>query len=160
MRVDDQNPSSNILAPLVAGVLGVLILGTTIEIVQRAASLGPKVGDMVAYNGERDVSSDPGMRLDVTRADGKACVVDLATLRRGKGSLVVEERHPAPGRSYRVHWSGGPTSAGETNCGDGVDLTLKNDSLAAMAMAAGGYGLQRRHFVVTTPWSQARAEVP
>src|SRR4051812_10060790 len=117
MRVDDQNPSGNILAPLVAGILGVLILGTTIEVVHRAANLGPKVGYMIAYHGERDVTSDPGMRLDVTRADGKACVVDLATLRRGKGSLVVEERHPAPGRFYRAHWSGGATSAGPTDCG-------------------------------------------
>jgi hypothetical protein len=160
MRADDQNPSNNILAPLVAGVLGVLILGTTIEVVHRAASLGPKVGDMIAYHGERAVASDPSMRLDIARADGKACVVDLATLRKGKGSLVVEERHPAPGRFYRVHWSGGPTSAGETDCGDDADLILKNDTMAAMAMAAGGYGLQRRHLVVTTPWSQARAEVP
>jgi hypothetical protein len=57
------------------------------------------------------------------------------------GSLVVEERFTTP-RSFRVHWAGGSTSTGSTDCGGTADLMVSGTDLQLLSNAVGGPGVE------------------
>ena len=55
------------------------------------------------------------------------------------GSLVIEARRLTRPPVYRVHWAGGPTDMGSTDCGTITDIMLERTDLMRLANVAGGF---------------------
>ena len=110
---------------------------------RQAVFLGPKPGDIIAFDPARAHPSANGVRLIAGQASQKNCVLDLDTIRRWGGSLVIEQRGPAPERLYRAHWAGPGTSDDMTDCGPAADLLLSAADVSTLAAAAGGFGAAR-----------------
>jgi hypothetical protein len=138
-----------ILLILLVGMVG---LAGAIRLAQSAAELGPQVGDIVNFDPARRVPRDSPPGLTVNRDGASSCVIDIRTLHRLGGSLVVESRTPRPNRAYRVHWAGKQSAEGTDNCGTSADLTLDDDTLDILAMAAGGFGASNRQPAAGQAW--------
>jgi hypothetical protein len=124
-------------------LVGLVGLAGAIRLAQSAAEFGPQVGDIVAFDPARRVPRDAPARMTVQREAAAPCVLELHTLHRLGGSLVVESRSPRPNRLYRVHWAGTASAEGPGNCGAEADLTVDEETLEQLAMAAGGFGPSR-----------------
>jgi hypothetical protein len=68
-------------------------------------------------------------------------MLDLATMQKSGGSLVLERRGSEPDRLYRAHWSGLRTSQDAEDCGSQADLVLSRTDIDTLATAAGGFGV-------------------
>jgi hypothetical protein len=67
---------------------------------------------------------NPVWQIDAERwPDRRHCVLKPAVMAAAHGSLVVEQRR-GDGRTFRIHWAGGPTSDGGADCGSAADLTV------------------------------------
>ena len=110
---------------------------------RRAAFPGPKLGDIIAFDPARPFPFETGLRLIAGQAAQKNCVLDLDTIRRWGGSLVIEQRASAPDRLHRAHWAGPGTSEDTTDCGPAADLLLSAADVSTLAAAAGGFGAAR-----------------
>jgi hypothetical protein len=137
--------------------IGLLALGTVLDLARHIPRLGPVVGDIVAFTPTEARLMDANARIAATRADGSRCTLDAAVMRKTGGSLVVEERHPGLPRTYRAHWSGLRSAADGSDCGSAADLTLRVDDLAALAVAAGGWGVPRQRSGLFASWSGANS---
>ena len=109
----------------------------------RVAAMGPRVGDIIAFDLALPSQAESGTRLAVARPDQKNCVLDIDTIRRSGGSLVMERRVTGPTRLYRAHWAGPRTSEAVTDCGGDADLVLTPLDVSTLAAAAGGFGAAR-----------------
>jgi len=125
---------------IVAAMLLAVVSGMA-GIVQQAAELGPKVGDLVAFDPAHRAPFDSTARLTADRPHQAACVLDVATIQKSGGSLVVERRGSEPDRLYRAHWSGLRTSQDADDCGSQADLVLSRSDIDTLATAAGGFGV-------------------
>ena len=128
----------------------VLALGVTmvsmVRLAQAANHWGPSVGDIVSFAGARPALA-PEVTFTVSRLGGAgpvSCRLDSDVMTRSGGSLVVEAAAPGRDEGYRAHWAGGPTSAGTTDCGKDAELVLSGNNIAALASAAGGFGVRHR----------------
>jgi hypothetical protein len=131
-----------LMALVVAG-----LLAGSVAAVSRIGTVhfGPRVGDMLVFRPGH--SSGTSRAIEVTRASQSAdCVLAPSVMREQGGSLVVEEKLPASW-IYRVHWAGGPTSAGSEDCGPSADLVVAVEDLRFLAYAAGGVGVEHRFFL-------------
>ncbi len=152
MRTNDQK-TSRIMGPLLlAGAAALLSFVGAVDLARVVAELGPKVGDVLSFEPDRRAPVDMDARLEVSRADRGACRLDVATIRRLGGSLVVEQRRTATPRLYQAHWSGQHTSVDGGDCGVTADLLLKDSDMEVLAMAAGGYGVDHKHAGISTLW--------
>jgi hypothetical protein len=108
-----------LLACLIASLLAsVVAAATLLDTVQ----FGPDVGEIVQFASYGHLA--PEWRISAERSsDHRYCVLQPATMAAVHGSMVVEQR-AADGRTFRAYWVGGPTSEGDTNCGNTADLTL------------------------------------
>jgi len=131
-------------------ILGVV---TTVGIVLTAGlswladSLGPQAGDIITFVAARAPSVSTGV-ITAGRAatTGKAsCILDVQTMQRSGGSLVVESKRFAPKRIFQVHWAGARTSNGPDDCGTSADLLVSIDEVAALIFAAGGKGVKAQN---------------
>ena len=138
-----------ILLILLVGMVG---LAGAIRLAQSAAEIGPQVGDIINFDPARRVPRDAPPRMTVNRDGAAPCVVDIRTLHRFGGSLMIESRSPRPNRVYRVHWAGRQSAEGADNCGADAVLTLDDDTLDILAMAAGGFGPSHRQPVPGQAW--------
>jgi hypothetical protein len=138
---------SRALVPPVVGAVCVLGLVTTVNVVSK---LTHHLGDIVAFTASKRIPAGESTRLLVHRQNQYGCVLDLNTLRRSGGSLIVENQL-GTGRTFRVHWAGPHSSAGTADCGAQADLIVEKHDLDILALAAGGYGVGRHH----TPFSTA-----
>ena len=120
-------------AMAVAGASGVA--GTA----EQAASFGPRVGDIIAFEPGHRNGFDSDARILVNRSGRPACVLNAAMLREFGGSLIMELRRPD--RLYRAHWAGPRTSEEATDCGRDADLLMSASDIGALASAAGGFGV-------------------
>jgi hypothetical protein len=127
---------------LLLAVLTVVAAGYGVAgMARQAAEFGPSVGDIIVFDPARAVGFESEARLTVGRSNGGNCVLDLGTVRRSGGSLVLEQRGAAPDRLYRGHWAGGRTSDDrQTDCGTATDLVLTPSDMGALAASAGGIG--------------------
>jgi hypothetical protein len=128
----------SIAAVALAGMVG------TITLIHQVGELGPKVGDIIAFDPLESISSDMHARVPAMPADGKpgvACVLDVRTIHATGGSVIIEARDPQPGLGYRIHWAGRRSSDDGANCGASADLRVNLDDIEVLAMAAGGYGV-------------------
>ena len=144
MRTNDSNTSGvgsvllSIAAIALAGMAG------TIGLIHQIGELGPKVGDIVAFDPLDPISRDMHARLSAMAADnrpGVACVLDVRAMHANGGSLIIEAREPRTGFGYRVHWAGTSSSNDSTDCGSSADLLVNLDDIEVLAMAAGGFGV-------------------
>ncbi|MDE2006641.1 MAG: hypothetical protein KGI51_08760 [Rhodospirillales bacterium] len=128
----------------------VLLIGATmvgmVRLAMAANHWGPGVGDIISFGEPRPVLAP---RVDfavtrLTRAGAARCRLDSAMLARAGGSLIVEAAAPDRMAGYRVHWAGGPTSAGAADCGRDVELLVGPTALGSLATAAGGFGVGQR----------------
>lgn len=108
-----------LLACLVAGVLVGVVAAVTLL---RTLQMGPPVGEILRFGPYPEAT--PLWRIDAVRsADHRHCILQPAVMEKAHGSVVVEQRF-ADGRTFLVHWEGGPTSDGAANCGSAMDLIL------------------------------------
>ncbi|HTW72344.1 MAG TPA: hypothetical protein VME47_20850 [Acetobacteraceae bacterium] len=102
-----------VLAGLLSGMVGAASL-------LQGVQFGPPVGEILhfgPYNGWT-----PTWQIDAHRALGhRPCVLKPAIMALSRGSAIVERRD---GRKFLIHWAGGPTSEGRTNCGDTADVLV------------------------------------
>jgi len=152
MRSEDQNTSGIAGPVLLAAAMTLLSVLGAVDLVRAVAALGPGVGDVITFESGQGAALDMDARLDVVRTDQTACQLDVAAIGRAGGSLVVEQRQPGQPRLYQAHWSGPGTSPNGADCGQSADLLLKDADMEVLAMAAGGYGLERKTAVMTGVW--------
>ena len=128
----------SIVAVGLAGMIG------TIGLIHQVSELGPKVGDIVAFDPMDRMSRDMQARIAAIPADdtpGVACVLDVRAMHAGGGSIIIEARQPRPTFAYRIHWSGEHSSNDGADCGRSADLMINLEDVETLAMAAGGYGV-------------------
>ncbi|MDR3536098.1 MAG: hypothetical protein P4L71_06325 [Acetobacteraceae bacterium] len=145
-----------VLAATIATICGMGLL----ELVNRAASISPRVGDIIAFSPERPIARDVAARLAVERPGSAICVLDVSAMRQSGGSLIVEERQPARNPVFRVHWSGLRTTGDDRNCGADADLVLRASDLEVLALGAGGYGVPGQRLAASTVRMNPATAVP
>lgn len=100
------------------------------------------VGDIITFEPDPGPISSGSMmadgRIAAHRFGTFGCILDLDTLRRHGGSLVMEARLASEGQSFRVHWAGERTAADSGDCGPSADVILDRNDLTRLAAAAGG----------------------
>jgi hypothetical protein len=129
---------AGLIAGLLAGGVAMVATATTLD-------LGPKVGDILVFR--------PGARLPddwdftVTHRDAQeTCSLRPEVMASRGGSLVVEERITKP-HSFLVHWAGGPTSTGGSDCGASADLVVPGTELQLLSNAVGGPGVEKTSLI-------------
>jgi hypothetical protein len=132
---------------LLGCVVGAL-LASSVAVVSaaRTLELGPKVGDILVFRPGLQVSADWDFAATTMGSDlPVSCTLKPVIMASGGGSLVVEERLDHP-RAFRVHWAGGHTTSGASDCGTTADLTVSGPDLQLLTNAVGGAGVERRIF--------------
>jgi len=129
-----------LVAPVAISVATMLAAASAVNLILFLQP-GPRVGDIIAFDAARDVSVESGTRLLVHRPGHFGCVLDLDTVRRGGGSMVLEKRLPGESRSFHLHWAGARTSPDQSDCGTNADLVVDHRDMDILALAAGGYGV-------------------
>jgi hypothetical protein len=119
---------------LVAAVSGVAALA------RQVAEMGPRVGDIIAFDPAHPAVLDDLARLTAARPGGKGCVLDVGVIQKAGGSLIVEQRAAGADRLYYAHWAGPRTSDAASDCGTEADLVLSALEIDMLANAAGGFG--------------------
>ena len=77
--------------------------------------------------------------------DSMACILDVQTMQKSGGSLVVESTQSVPSRIFQVHWAGARTSNNRDDCGGSADLLLNSYQISALIFAAGGTGVKTQN---------------
>lgn len=126
---------------LMATAIMLAVVSGMVGIAHKAAQLGPRVGDVVAFDPAHHAAFDSVARLTADRPRQPSCTLDVAVIQRTGGSLVVEERGIGPDRSYRAHWAGPRTSEDTDDCGTDADVVLSQIDIYTLATAAGGFGV-------------------
>jgi hypothetical protein len=130
--------TASLIAGLLAGSVGMVATATTLD-------LGPKVGDILVFRHGARVPADWEFAAANSAPGTAACSLRPDVMAGHGGSLVVEERFTRP-RRFRVHWAGGPTSTGNTDCGATADLTVSGTDLQLLSNAVGGPGVEHHIF--------------
>lgn len=127
-----------IAAAITACIL--LMLG----LAQLASGRAPETGDIIAFPGTRTplISATSFTARRAITTSGMSCTLDVQTMQRSGGSLVVEASEFSPSRIFRVHWAGVRTSSNHDDCGSSADLLLNNNQIFALIFAAGGKGVK------------------
>jgi hypothetical protein len=144
MRANDTKSGGAGTVLLSIAAVGLAGMVGTIGLIHEVGELGPKVGDIVAFDPMDRMSQDMRARIAAIPADGSpgvACVLDVRTMHAHGGSLIIEAHEPRPAFAYRVHWSGERSSNDGTDCGGSADLMVNAEDVETLAMAASGYGV-------------------
>ena len=122
------------------GVVVIIMAMAIVGMLRLVDHFLPSVGDIVAFDHTKRASPGSEARITVRpagAASAAACVLDVRTMWQGGGSLVIEAMRFRPSISYRVHWAGGPTSEGPTNCGSVAELLLDQSDLVTLKLMGG-----------------------
>ena len=144
MRANDSKDSGVGTILLSMAAIGLAGMVGTITLINQVGELGPKVGDIVAFEPQEPMSSDMKARVTAVYSgqhQGKSCVLDVRTMHHDGGSLIIEARQVKMPGVMQVHWAGRHSSDSNTDCGATADLLLGPDDLEVLAIAAGGYGV-------------------
>ncbi|HTW71125.1 MAG TPA: hypothetical protein VME47_14640, partial [Acetobacteraceae bacterium] len=154
MRAHDDKSSGLLSAALLAAVVSLAGLAGAVKIAQTAVAFGPAVGDVIRFDPNSRMPVDESTQIDAKQSNARGCVLDMDTIHRSGGSLVIEERLPGAADTprYVVHWAGSRTAAGAHNCGRQADLMLDDSNLDVLAMAAGGWGASHKHVQPNDIW--------
>jgi hypothetical protein len=116
--------------------LGIVVTSSLLRLID---SLGPQTGDMIAFPATR-LPSASTESFTARRTGGTSCLLDVPTIQKSGGSLVVESTRSEPDRTFQVHWAGTRTSGDREDCGGSADLLLDRYQISALVSAAGGMG--------------------
>ena len=145
MTPANNSKSSDLYNVLIGMVLAGLILAVAVVGGLRLLeSLGPRIGDIIAFDRSRREPTDMQARITVTPTSGLSatpCILDVRVMWAAGGSLVIEALQLQPSPSFRVHWAGGRTSEGVTDCGTTADFRLSRSEIVTLTFAAGGKGI-------------------
>ena len=133
-----------VMGPVLFGAATLVAAAGAINIASLITRNGPRVGDIITFEAASDNPMAQDTRLLVHRHDQFACVLDVNTLKKSGGSLIVEGRTPGETRAIQLHWAGERTSADTADCGREADLIVDRRDMDILALAAGGYGLGRK----------------
>jgi hypothetical protein len=120
---------------------GILLVAGLLPLADRTAA---QTGDIIVFPATR-VPSISRASLTVRRAivaDSTSCILNVQTMQKSGGSLVVETAQFKPGLLFRVHWAGKRTSSDRDDCGRSADLLLNGNQISALIFAAGGTGVE------------------
>ena len=97
MRANDSKSSG--AGTVLLGIVAIALAGMvgTIGLIRQVGELGPKVGDIVAFDPLDPMSRDMHASLPAMPADGQpgvACVLDVRAMHASGGSVVIEAREP------------------------------------------------------------------
>ncbi len=150
------------LGSILLGMAALALAGMvgTIGLLQHVGKLGPKVGDIVAFEPVDSFSRDMKARVEAVATDTRLaakCVLDVQAMHASGGSLVIEARLPQTQHGYRVHWAGRHSSDDGTDCGSSAELLLNQDDLEVLAMAAGGFGVTAAKLAHGSMWNASSA---
>jgi hypothetical protein len=140
MRCDANKLTESVFALVLFTTIGALamqVLGRQIEATR------PSLGDIICFSNVSIDRQSP-LVLSAVRsgaADRRTCALDTGVMAASNGSLFVEARSSGVVRGFRVHWAGGPTSTGESDCGPNSELMLNAHQLEELAATAGGFGV-------------------
>ena len=147
MHAHHPNPNDSKVSGIGTVLLGVAAIALagmvgTIGLIREVGALGPKVGDIVAFDPQDAMSRDIRPHVMAVPVDqiGIACELDVQAMHQGGGSLIIESRRLEPGGGIRIHWAGARTATDGTNCGSSADLVVEQDDIQILALAAGGFG--------------------
>lgn len=121
-------------------LVGMATLNAMLGLHSLARVSGPAVGDIVAFDVDTPIPDTLPTQLQVVRADGSPCQLDLTVMRQVHGSLVVDRTTNTAPLSFRLHWAGRHSSLGATDCGPTADITATDRVMAALLVATGGVG--------------------
>jgi hypothetical protein len=141
MAADRRRTSQPPQFVLILAAMLLAVVSGMAGIVHQVAELGPRVGDLVAFDPAHRAPFTSDARLTAYRPEQTACVLDVATIQKSGGSLVLESRGSGPDRPYQAHWSGLRTSQDADDCGRQADLVLSRSDIDTLATAAGGFGV-------------------
>jgi hypothetical protein len=161
MRAHHPKPNDNKVSGISTVLLGVTAIALagmvgTIGLIQQVGTLGPKVGDIVAFDPQDSVSRDirPHVMAVPANQIGVACELDVQAMHQGGGSLIIESRSLETGGPIRIHWEGARTATDGTNCGSSADLVVEQDDIEILALAAGGFGPSAAKHARGIVWSR------
>jgi hypothetical protein len=138
-QTNDDNSSDFSIALAKLSLLVIVAAMTLVGMLRLVDHFRPRVGDIITFDPGKIASSDMETRIDVMR-DGIpsaiACLLDVRVMRMSGGSFIIEATRSDQRFAYRVHWAGGPTGDGLTNCGVSADLYLSQEELGVLKGAA------------------------
>ena len=117
----------------------ILLAAGLLRLADRRAA---QTGDIIVFPATRAPSAGTtsfAARRAIT--DTMSCTLDVQTMQKSGGSLVVETSRFAPGLIFQVHWAGERTSSDRDDCGRSADLLLNSNQISALIFAAGGTGV-------------------
>ncbi len=124
-----------------AGLFGMALLTGLLGLADLVRVSGPAVGDVVAFDANLGVPADLPTRLNVVRADGTQCQLDLEVMQRVHGSLIVDAATSEAPHSYRLHWAGTHSSLDGRDCGAAAEIVASDTVMATLLAATGGVGI-------------------
>lgn len=139
---------ARILLPAVIGAGCMIAALSAVKAIASMTYVAPNIGDIVSFAPSIEQTFEDGTRLTVRRTDQSGCVLDLATIRKSGGSLVIESQLMDAVGHFRTHWAGEHTAMGSDNCGHDTDLILGGRELDLLALSAGGYGVDQKRLPV------------
>ena len=152
MQAKHHETAGLVTTAVLAVVVALVGLGGAIRLAQTAADFGPQVGDILSFDPGHKLTYDDPPRITVERAGLPACELDIRTMHRLGGSLVIEARSPMPNRIYTLQWAGRHSSTGPADCGASAELRLSQDNLDVLALAVGGYGVSQDQLAANGLW--------
>ncbi len=142
MQQNGEKPDDATGVTLITGILLFAVALCSLAFAQRVTAPGPTVGDIIVFGPGLQAEVTPSRELVARLAAGnspaqptKTCLLQTPTKHANGGSMVVEARG-GPAVGYLVHWAGGLTSPGESNCGPQASLFIGKTDLSALAAAA------------------------
>ena len=138
-RHDDESED---LYTALAGMelVGLIMTITIVGMLHLVDALGPRIGDILSFDQAIKIASDAETRIAVIPVGDPGavrCILDVRSMLASGGSLAIEATWPKPHPSYLVHWAGGRTSAGLTDCGTSAEFWLSPADLVRLKLAAG-----------------------
>lgn len=125
-------------------MMGIGLLESLLRLVD---GLGPQIGDVIAFPATQAPLVNTAS-FSVSRAadaTGTPCTLDVPTMQKSGGSLVVVSKQYEPNQIFQAHWAGRRTSNEHDDCGDSAELLLNSNQLSALIFAAGGKGVKAQN---------------
>ena len=140
--------ASVVTVVLTLTVAALLTVTTGLAAMVGLERLGPAVGGIIVFR--PDATATERWSVDATTVEagrvglpdertGRTCVLMPSIMAIRGGSLVIEARRLSSPPVYRVHWAGGHTDSGSSDCGTVADLMLDRTALMRLANVAGEF---------------------
>lgn len=144
---EDENKANRHTTLLGLGLLMAMAGGVFGALLVEVEAMRPVTGDIVSFEPGQHVPASLVGPVSASLTTGGSCALDPQAMAQGGGSLVVEGTLGE--HRLSVHWAGGRSSA-SSDCGASANLVLTEDTLDALAAAAGGYGVVHKSLALSS----------